>query len=478
LRYRARSRYDLLFSHAHRFYTQFAEVHPPLVEGLLVPFHVDGRAVGTVWVVAHDETRRFDAEDQRLLESLAGFAAAAYQVLSSVSALAKANQDLSSENVERMRAENALRETDGRKTEFLAMLAHELRNPLAPIRNALQVLRLAPRDTGPGLVAMDMMERQVGHVVRLVDDLLDVSRISRGTIELRKEIVELSSVVNQAAEAFRPLCDRMGHELKVTLPTEPTYLDADPTRLAQVVGNLLNNACKFTERGGRLRLVVERVGTRAILRVLDTGIGLAADHLPRIFEMFMQVDTSLERSRDGLGIGLTLVKTLVEMHGGTIAASSGGIGQGSEFVVSLPIAPTGLRLQEAPSVAPATTASHRILVVDDNEDAATSLAMLLKLSGHEVVTAHDGLQAVEEAARFRPSVVILDIGLPKLNGYDAACRIREQRRGDDLLLVALTGWAQEEDRSRAAAAGFDAHLVKPVDLPQLSSVLARRHRVH
>src|SRR6185436_17775793 len=199
-------------------------------------------------------------------------------------------------------------------------------------------------------------------VVRLVDDLLDVSRISRGTIELRKEIVELSSVVNQAVDAFRPLCDAMGHELKVTLPTEPTYLDADPTRLAQVIGNLLNNACKFTERGGHLRLVVEREGTRAILRVLDTGIGLGADQLPRIFEMFMQVDTSLERSRDGLGIGLTLVKTLVEMHGGTIAASSGGIGQGSEFVVSLPISPTASRVQEAPSVVPATTASHRILV--------------------------------------------------------------------------------------------------------------------
>jgi signal transduction histidine kinase len=461
----------LLFSNAHRFYTQFADVHPLLVEGLLVPFHVNGQAVGTVWVVAHDETRKFDAEDQRLLESLATFAATAYHVRSSVSALAKVNEDLKAENVERRRAEDAVREADRRKTEFLALLAHELRNPLAPIRNALQLMRLTPQDTTSGPTAVDMMDRQVAHVVRLVDDLLDVSRISRGTIELRKEALDLSTVVNQAVEAARSFCKNMGHELTVMLPKEPTYLNADPTRLAQVVGNLLNNACKFTERGGHIRLTVEREGKRAVIRVLDTGIGMAPDQLPRIFEMFTQLDTSLQRSRDGLGIGLTLVKNLVELHGGTIEARSGGLGQGSEFAVSLPIDLERLPPQRSDVVIPKTTLKRRILVVDDNEDAAMSLAMLLKLSGHEVVTAHDGLRAVEEAARFHPDVVLLDIGLPKLNGYDAAARIRKQRQ-DDVLLVALTGWGQEEDRSRAVEAGFDVHMVKPVDLRLLSSVLS------
>ena len=317
------------------------------------------------------------------------------------------------------------------------------------------------------------MQRQVGHMVRLVDDLLDVSRISRGKIELRKEPVELASVVNHAVEAVRPLCESMDHELTVTLPPKPTYLNADPTRLAQVVGNLLNNACKFTEKGGRIRLTVERDGKQAVIRVQDTGIGIAAEQLPRIFEMFTQVDTSLERSRDGLGIGLTLVKNLVEMHDGTVEARSAGVGQGSEFVVRLPLLSEPLpALPQQPSgVKPVATVQRRILVVDDNRDAAESLAMLLKLSGHEVHTAHDGLEAVEAAAKFQPDVILLDIGLPRLNGYEAARRIREQQRDKGLMLVALTGWGQEEDRRRSEEAGFDAHLVKPVDLAALSKLL-------
>ena len=253
----------LLFSNAHRYYTQFAGVHPLLVEGLLVPFHVDGQAVGTVWVIAHDETRKFDAEDQRLLESLATFAAAAYQARLSIAAQAKANQDLQAEIAERQRAEEALREADRRKSEFLAMLAHELRNPLAPIRNAVEILRRSGGDEHTVKPATEMMQRQVEHMVRLVDDLLDVSRISRGKIELRREPVELASIVHHAVEAVRPLCESMDHELTVTLPPQPTYLNADPSRLAQVVGNLLNNACKFTETGGRIRLSVEREGKQA-----------------------------------------------------------------------------------------------------------------------------------------------------------------------------------------------------------------------
>ncbi len=463
----------LLFSNPHRYYAQFAGVHPLPVEGLLVPFHVNGQVVGTVWVIAHDETRKFDAEDQRLLESLATFAATAYQTQLLVSAQAKANQDLKAEVVERQRAEETLLESDRRKSEFLAMLAHELRNPLAPICNALQILRLTPADGKTGQQAMDMMERQVRQVVRLVDDLLDVSRINRSMIKLRMEPVELASIVNQAVEAVRPLCESMDQELTVTLPPKPTYLNADPIRLTQVVGNLLNNACKFTEKGGRIRLTVEREGKQAVIRVQDTGIGMAAEQLSRVFEMFTQVDTSLERSRDGLGIGLTLVKNLVEMHAGTVEARSAGVGQGSEFIVHLPIPSEPLpTLSQHPSGAKLRkTVQRRILVVDDSHDAAKSLAMLLRLSGHEVHTAHDGLEAVEAAARLQPDVILLDIGLPCLDGYEAARRIREQERDKGLVLVALTGWGQEEDRRRSEEAGFDAHMVKPVDLDALSNLL-------
>jgi signal transduction histidine kinase len=463
----------LLFSNAHRYYAQFAGVHPLLVEGLLVPFHVDGQAVGTVWVIAHDETRKFDAEDQRLLESLATLAATAYQARLLITAQAKANQDLQAEIAERQRAEEALREADRRKSQFLATLAHELRNPLAPIRNAVEILIRSGGDEQKVKPVTEMMQRQVGQMVRLVDDLLDVSRISRDKIELRREPIELASVVHHAVEAVRPVYESMDHELTVTLPPQPTYLNADPIRLAQVVGNLLNNACKFTEKGGRIRLTVEREGKHAVIRVQDTGIGIAAKQLLHIFEMFTQVDTSLERSRDGLGIGLTLVKKLVEMHGGTVEARSAGVGQGSEFVVRLPALSKPLPpLPREPSgVKPVATVQRRILVVDDNPDSADSLAMLLKLSGHEVHTAHDGLEAVEAAAKFQPDVILLDIGLPRLDGYEAARRIREQQRDKGLILVALTGWGQDEDRRRSEEAGFDAHMVKPVDLAALSNLL-------
>jgi signal transduction histidine kinase len=464
----------LLFSNAHRYYAQFAGVEPLLVEGLLVPFYVDGQSVGTVWVIAHDETRRFDAEDQRLLESLARFASTAYQARKSIADQAKANHHLQAEIAERQRAEGALREIDRHKSEFLAMLAHELRNPLAPIRNAVEILRRSEGDEQAVKPVTEMMERQVKQMVRLVDDLLDMSRISRGKIELRKEPVDLATVVDHAVEAVRSLCESMNHVLTVKLPPKPTFVNADPARLAQVVGNLLNNACKFTEKGGRIRLTVEREGQQVLIRVRDTGIGIAAEQLPHIFEIFTQADTSLERSRDGLGLGLTLVKSLVEMHAGTVEARSAGVGQGSEFVVRLPLFIGHVRPQSRkPSDAkPAATVQRRILVVDDNVDSADSLAMLLKLTGHEVQVAHDGLEAVAGAATFQPHVVLLDIGLPRLNGYEAARRIREQQRDADLTLVALTGWGQDEDRRRSKEAGFDAHLVKPVDFAILSRLLA------
>ncbi len=365
----------------------------------------------------------------------------------------------------------ALAEADRRKNEFLAMLAHELRNPLAPIRNAAQALQLAPDSADAVRSASAMIGRQVGQMVRLVDDLLDVSRVSRGKIDLRRERVELASAVNHAVEAALALYENRNHNLIVTMPPQPVYLNADPTRLAQVVGNLLNNACKFTDKGGRISLTVERGGEWATIRVRDSGIGIAADQLPRIFDLFTQIDTSIERSVSGLGIGLTLVKTLVEMHDGTVDVLSDGVGRGSEFVVRLPVMVEPPPPPPVPPAAAPATA-RRILVVDDNRDSATSLAMLLELTGNETTTAYDGLEAVEAAEAFRPDVVLLDIGLPKLNGYGVARKIREQPWGNTVVLVALTGWGQEEDRQKSRDGGFDAHMVKPVDFDDLLKVLA------
>jgi CheY-like chemotaxis protein/two-component sensor histidine kinase len=322
---------------------------------------------------------------------------------------------------------------------------------------------------------MDVLDRQVGQMVRLVDDLLDAGRISRGKMVLRKERVELSSVVHHAVEAVRPLCDSSDQELTVTLPQEPIYLDADPTRLAQIVGNLLNNACKFSDRGGHIWLTVERTEASVAIRVRDDGIGIAADERSRIFDMFTQGDTALERAMTGLGIGLTLVNTLTQMHGGTVDVASAGIGQGSEFIVRLPIMVGEIATVPAHAMPrePALTAKAlRILIVDDNRDAAGMLAMLLKFSGHETHMAHDGVEAVDAATKLQPDVILLDIGLPRLNGYEAARKIREQQEHPRRpLLVAVTGWGQDEDRRRTEEAGFDAHLVKPVDEAALVRLL-------
>jgi CheY-like chemotaxis protein len=311
-------------------------------------------------------------------------------------------------------------------------------------------------------------------MVRLVDDLLDVSRISCGKIALRRGRVELASVVHQAVEATRTMYENMGHELTVTVQPPPLYLNADPARLAQVVGNLLNNACKFTDKGGRISLTVEREGGQAVIRVRDTGIGIAADQLPRIFDMFTQVDTSLERSVSGLGIGLNLVKILVEMHDGTVEVHSAGVGHGTEFVIHLPIMvePTQPPPPEQNASESPTTKTCCILVVDDNRDSANSLAVLLQVTGQETHTSYDGLEAVEAATKIKPDVVLLDIGLPKLNGYEVALKIREQPWGQDMLLIALTGWGQEEDRQKSKDAGFNGHLVKPVELTSVMMMLA------
>ena len=369
----------------------------------------------------------------------------------------------------------ALKESDHHKNEFLAMLAHELRNPLAPLRSALQILRRTEGNGEAVRSASEMMERQIGQLVRLVDDLLDVSRISRGKIELRRERVELAPVIHNAIETIRAVIESARHELTVILPPQPLYLHADAARLIQVFGNLLNNSSKYSEPQGHISLTAERQGNDAVVSVKDAGVGIAPNMLSKIFEMFTQIDTSLERARGGLGIGLTLVKRLVEMHGGSVSALSEGPGRGSEFVVRLPIMLETPKVPQPPepAVIESTSATlRRILVVDDNLDSATMLAMLLTLTGHETHTAHDGLAAVEAAATFKPDVVLLDIGLPKLNGYEAARKIRQQPLGKGMVLVALTGWGQEEDRRKSREAGFDGHMVKPVELDALMQLLA------
>jgi PAS domain S-box-containing protein len=365
-----------------------------------------------------------------------------------------------------------LKDADRRKDEFLAILAHELRGPLAPLGNMLEIMRRADCNDDLLQQARNTMEKQLGQLVRLVDDLIDVSRITRNKIELRKELVELASVIHQSVESCRPLAEIANHQLSVTLPPEPVYLHADPVRLAQVFGNILNNACKYTEPGGKFWLAAERQGSDVVVTVKDNGMGIPADKLGSVFEMFTQVERTLERSAGGLGIGLTLTKRLVEMHDGTVTAHSEGPGRGSEFVVRLPVLAEKLTDATPEPTAKPTALPRRILVVDDNPDSASSLAMLLQITGNETHTAHDGLKAVEAAEKHRPDVILLDIGLPKLNGYDACRRIREEPWGKNMVLVALTGWGQEEDRRKSIAAGFDGHLVKPVDYATLMKLLA------
>ena len=378
------------------------------------------------------------------------------------------------------RMEEALRDADRRKDEFLATLAHELRNPLAPIRNSLQILKLPRVDVATVQQTRDMMERQVHHLVRLVDDLLDVSRVMRGKIELRKEPVELATVVARAVETAQPLIEVQGHRLDLSLPSESLLLDADPVRLSQVVGNLLTNSAKYTEANGHIWLTARREGDQAVLRVRDDGIGIAPDMLPHVFELFVQVDHASTKAQGGLGIGLTLVKNLVEMHNGTVEARSEGLGKGSEFIVRLPLMVQERQPKEKDNgelqQEPARSSGHRLLVVDDNQDAAISLAMLLRLQGHEVRVAHSGPVALEMTKAYAPDVVFLDIGMPGMDGYEVARRLRQQPGLENVVLAALTGWGQQEDRRRTSEAGFNHHLVKPPDPKALENVLAELMR--
>jgi CheY-like chemotaxis protein len=354
------------------------------------------------------------------------------------------------------------------------MLGHELRNPLSPILTAVQLMRLR----APDLLAKErtIIERQVNHMVRLVDDLLDVSRITRGRIELKKEVVDLVTVVGRAVEASRPLIDARKQHLEIVLPAETARIEGDVTRLSQVLSNLLHNAAKYTEEGGHLALHAGCEGDEVVVRVRDDGMGIAPDVLPHVFELFTQSERTLDRAQGGLGIGLTVVKRLVEMHGGRVEAASGGTGCGSEFTVRLPAVRTTSPEyadagDERPAVIPPPADARRILVVDDNVDAAESMALLLGLGGHAVRTAHDGPSGIQAARELAPDVVVLDIGLPGMNGYEVARALREDPRLRAVILIALTGYGTTEDRGRALGAGFDHHLTKPVDPEALDALI-------
>jgi signal transduction histidine kinase/ActR/RegA family two-component response regulator len=423
------------------------------------PLLAGDQLLGTLSFASRSRNR-FEPDELEFLETITQYVTVAY---------------------ERVRLIGQLRETDRRKDEFLATLAHELRNPLAPIRNALEIMRIAEREDGPLASPRKMIERQLVQMVRLIDDLLDVGRITQGKLELRRERVELAAVVRNAVETARPLLEAHGHRLTVTLPPDPVPLDADPVRLAQVFSNLLNNAAKYTDRNGRIALEATRDGDEVEIRVRDNGRGIPPEALPTIFEMFTQAHRSLEQSQGGLGIGLTLVQRLVEMHGGRVTAHSGGIGRGTEILVRLPAVPgTPAPARAAAPAGAAKSAEHsgtngktRILVADDNRDAAESMVLMLRLRGHDARAAHDGEQALEVARAFRPQVALLDIGMPRLNGYDVARRIREEPWGAGVLLVALTGWGQAEDKRRAVEAGFDRHYTKPVNPEDLMALIGR-----
>ncbi len=395
--------------------------------------------------------------------------------------LERTNHILQGEVGERTRAEEALKEADRHKDEFLAMLAHELRNPLAPIRNAVHLMKMKALADPQLLLSRDIIERQLIQLSRLVDDLLDVSRITRGKINLTRQRVELRELIERAVETVSPAMQTRGHTLEVEMPDRPLIIYGDPMRLTQALGNVLGNAAKYTDNGGAITIRAGRRHRDVEIAVRDTGIGIVPDLLPSIFNLFTQVDQPSGRPQGGLGIGLALVRRLVEMHGGSVTASSEGPGKGSEFVIRLPLSVERLEEEQATGETAETDATaapvrprvhHRILVADDNPDARESLATLLSLSGHEVFSAQDGSEALLAAERCRPNVALLDIGMPHANGYEVARRIRGEPWGRDMLLVALTGWGQESDRRRSHEAGFNTHLTKPVDPSVLDELLA------
>ncbi|MGH8179104.1 MAG: hybrid sensor histidine kinase/response regulator [Steroidobacter sp.] len=394
------------------------------------------------------------------------------------SALEESNRILQHEMTERRGAEDALRRADRRKDEFLATLAHELRNPLAPLRTGLELLRIASDNPAKAGAIRDMMQRQMNQMVRLVDDLLDVSRITRGRLTINRELVDLQTVLDDSIETARPLIESKQHRLETELSGARVTLDADPTRLAQVFSNLLNNAARYTPAGGTISLRAVHALDEVMVSVSDTGIGLSAAELAAVFGMFVQVDRSLERINAGLGVGLSLARHLVELHGGDIEARSAGLGCGSEFVVRLPVNAQAPAALAAPRRISPPAPPRRVLLADDNVDFAAGLAAILRERGHEVTLLNDGASALAAATQNAPEFAFLDIGLPGLNGYDLARRLREQPQTACTVLTAVTGWGQQSDRELAKQAGFDCHLVKPVDFEQVDQILAGDPPVH
>jgi len=380
------------------------------------------------------------------------------------------------DDTDRKTAEIALRDADRRKDVFLATLAHELRNPLAPIRNAAQILGSAKVEPDQLQWAQAVIQRQVKHMALLLDDLLDIARITQGKLELKRQHVTLNSVIDMAVEAARPLLDSKNHQFTVTLPSEVVTLDADPMRLSQVVSNLLTNAAKYTDAGGHIGLSGRMEAGFLHLSIKDDGIGIPIEALTGIFEMFAQVEATAARSEGGLGIGLALVHGLTALHGGTVEAHSKGPGHGSEFVLKLPVVAAQAFATANGGLPVHAPVGRRVLVADDNHDAADSLAMILEMSGHEVRVVHDGRSALSVAHSFQPDVVLLDIGMPQLSGYEVARALRKQPWGNRLTLIALTGWGQDGDRQQAVDAGFDRHLTKPVDLDALDRLLSNSAR--
>ena len=440
----------------------------PIRSYLAVPvISRSGEVIGGLFF-GHPEPNMFSERTERLSLGVAAQAAAAIDN-------ARLYEAAQAQIARREQAEAALRETDRRKDEFLATLAHELRNPLAPIRQAALISKMAGATEAQKRWSHDVISRQVHHMSLLLDDLLDVSRITRGTLQLRKQATELSSVVDAAVETARPTLDAKRHRLSIDISQEQTYLSADPLRIAQVLSNLLTNAAKYTDPEGLIRLTAHCSSDSVVIQVIDNGIGIAQEALPRIFQMFSQVKASQDRSDGGLGIGLALAKGLVELHGGQIEARSGGIGRGSEFIVRLPVG-TASPLKLAGSRAePEERAlvSRRVLIADDNQDSAESLAMLLRMEGHEVLVVHDGPEALAAVAAFEPELALLDIGMPGLNGYEVAKKIREAAPTSPIMLIAVTGWGQHSDKARARASGFDHHFTKPVEPERLMELLRR-----
>lgn len=423
------------------------------------------------------QTRDFSLRAQKHTEDEIGVLVEAFNdMLSEIerraSALEQSNRSLEHEMSERHAAENALRIADRRKDEFLATLAHELRNPLAPLANGLRILRIPGDMKAEQQTALVVMERQLKQMVRLVDDLLDVSRITTGKLTITKSLVDLESIMQNAIETSGLFIEEMGHDFSVTMPADPVYLDADPVRLAQVFSNLLNNAAKYTPRGGRISFAARVEDNQAVVDVEDNGIGIQPEMLPEIFGMFIQVDQSLERDQAGLGVGLALSRRLVELHGGQLLVGSKGSRQGSTFTVRIDVAekPAGIKATAA-AVSEVQKASCRVLLVDDNIDFVSSLKTLLTHSGHEVRLAHSGEDALMIAADFVPDIAFLDIGMPGMNGYDLARALRQKSALADCTLVAVTGWGQEKDRQLSKEAGFDHHLLKPAALEDIKALI-------